>query len=84
MGWTIFFLFVVLKLPVFAAFWLIWYATRPVPAEPVDERSGGGDGGSGHRRPRRPRPPRRGPHAEPPPPAPRRVRAEGRTLVRHR
>ena len=32
--------------------------------------------------PRRPRPPRRGPHAEPAPRAPTRVRARGRTLTR--
>ena len=75
-------LFVILKIPILAALWLIWYAIQePEPAaDETDDRGGGSDRDPG-RRPRRPRPPRRGPHASPPPPAPRRVRtAAGRRL----
>jgi hypothetical protein len=76
-GWTFFFMFVVLKIPIVFALWLVWYATRqpPVEQEPRD-----GDGSDRHdhphrRRPRDPRGPRRGgPHGAPIPRAPRRVR----------
>jgi hypothetical protein len=59
--WPIFFLMVVLKIPVAALLYLVWWAIRAEPevAEAPDE------GGHGFRRfgPRRPRGPRRGPHA---------------------
>jgi hypothetical protein len=75
-GWTFFYMFVVLKIPILFAFWLIWWATRaPEPQE--QERSdddGGGSRRERHPRGRPPRPPRRGPHAEPAPPAPLRTR----------
>jgi hypothetical protein len=79
-GWAFFYMFVILKIPVVAAIWLVWWASRaPEPAGGAD--TGGGQGGS-HPRIRPPRPPRRGPHAEPPPRAPARVRtARGRTLL---
>ena len=87
MGWAFFFLFVVLKLPVVAAFWLIWWAIRSEPT--VTDDVAGDDGGGGRcprlRRGRRPRPrsPRRGPHAASAPEPPRRVRsARGRSLAR--
>ena len=87
MGWAFFFLFVVLKVPVVAAFWLIWWAVR---AEPVVTDDGSTDGGGGgrcprHRRGRWPRPPapRRGPHAAASPQPPRRVRVlHARALAR--
>jgi hypothetical protein len=80
-GWTFFFMFVVLKVPVVAAFWLVWWAIRSEPA-PTDDAPTDGGGGSRHRpKPRSPRP-RRGPHAVAAPPAPRRVRiARGRPLT---
>lgn len=57
----IFFLLVVLKIPVLGALWLIWWAAKA----PEPETGGmGGDGGGSGRRPRRPilpRGPRRGP-----------------------
>jgi hypothetical protein len=75
-------MFVVLKIPVLAALWLVWWAIKE-PEPVVDPDEGGSD-----RRPdprtRGPRPPRRGPHAAPPPTPPRRVRtAAGRKLSRH-
>src|SRR5215469_7709 len=79
--WPIFFLLVVLKIPVLGSLWLVWWAAKQndEPAEAIDE-----DGGSGKRRdprPRLPRGPRRGPHgggaAVPAPPCP----PGGRTRV---
>jgi hypothetical protein len=77
MEWTMFFLFVALKVPLLALCWIVWWAIHAVPEE--DELPGG-DGG-GRPRPRRPHPlrplprtPRRGPHGEAAPPSPPRVR----------
>jgi hypothetical protein len=61
--WPIFFLLVVLKIPVLGALWLVWWASR---AEPLpDDAPDPGDGGFKRFRPepRRPRGPRRGPHS---------------------
>jgi hypothetical protein len=82
-GWTFFYLFVVLKIPIVAAFVLIWWAVR-APAAPETDRADGDGGSRRHRHPRGrpPRPPRRGPHAVPPPAAPQRVRAAARRLDR--
>ena len=59
----IIFLAVVLKIPVFFALWLIWWAAR---AEPELDDAPGGEPDHGFRRwrrePRGPRRPRRGPH----------------------
>lgn len=74
-AWTFIFMMVVLKIPVAALLWIVWWAIHATPdPEPAED---GGDGGT--RRPReprgpRPRPPRRGPHGEPPVPAPPRTR----------
>jgi hypothetical protein len=72
MGWTMLYLFVVLKLPILAMCWLIWWAVRQEP-DYADE----GDGGS-RVRPHPPAPlpraPRRGPHGDAAPPSPPRVR----------
>jgi hypothetical protein len=60
--WPIFFLAVVLKIPVFGALWLVWWA---VHAEPETEDVGEDDGGHRfhNRGPSKPRGPRRGgPH----------------------
>jgi hypothetical protein len=58
MGWTLFFMMVILKIPLFAALYLIWYAVK----EPAPEEDPSGD----ERGPRRKLPPlpprpRRGP-----------------------
>jgi len=81
-----FFLFVVLKVPILAACWLVWWAVRAEP-DPSEEPGGDDDGGlkaRPHGAPRLPHAPRRGPHGDPPPPAPPRVRAPrpGRTPAR--
>ena len=76
-------MFVVLKIPVAAALWLVWWASRA--PEPDDGRSDedGNDGGN-HPRSPLPRPPRRGPHADPPPGAPGRIRVAARERQRTR
>src|SRR4051794_26386585 len=57
----IFFLLVVLKIPVFGALWLVWWASREPEPETAGEDS---DGGFKRRNPepKLPRGPRRGPH----------------------
>jgi hypothetical protein len=57
----IFFLLVVLKIPVFGALWLIWWASRPPELETAGEDSDGGFK-RWKAEPVRPRGPRRGPH----------------------
>jgi hypothetical protein len=82
-GWTLFYMLVVLKIPIIAAIYLIWWAIRQEP-EPVDEepRERIHRGDDPRPRPRRPRPPRRGPHAEPIPPSPERTRVVGTRVER--
>jgi hypothetical protein len=74
MEWAMLFLFVGLKVPLLALCWLVWWAIHQTD----DEVQGpGGDGGSRtrpHPREPLPRPPRRGPHGDPAPPSPPRVR----------
>jgi hypothetical protein len=66
----------VLKIPVVALGWIVWRAIHNVPVQPEDASfDADGGGGSKHPTPRRPRPPRRGPHGEPLPQPPARVRA---------
>jgi hypothetical protein len=81
--WAVFWLAVVMKIPIAAVLWLVWYAVREPAAPEHDSSDGrGGSDRDPHPRPRHPRPPRRGPHAEPAPPAPKRVRARARKLER--
>jgi hypothetical protein len=40
--WPIFFLLVVLKIPVFGALWLVWWASKAPEAEAEPKDSGGG------------------------------------------
>jgi hypothetical protein len=54
----IFFLLVVLKIPVFGSLWLVWWASRE--PEPDGNAAEDSDDGFGRRPPFRPRP--RGPH----------------------
>jgi hypothetical protein len=60
--WPIFFLGVILKVPIAAALLLVWYAVRAEPE--VEELPDEGEHGPRRwrRAPRRPRGPRRGPH----------------------
>ena len=58
--WPIFFLLVVLKIPVLGSIWLVWWASQATPEPDGAEDS---DGGFKRRpRPKLPRGPRRGPH----------------------
>jgi hypothetical protein len=85
-GWAFFYMFVILKIPVCAALYIVWWASRePEPTADEDSREGGGSDRRDHPRPRRPRPPRRGPHAGAPLAAPQRVRrTTARQLRTHR
>lgn len=56
----IFFLLVVLKIPVLGALWLIWWASKAPQPEGMGEE-GGGDFGRRRPLPRRPRGPVHGP-----------------------
>jgi hypothetical protein len=79
--WPIFFLLVVLKIPVLGALWLIWWAARP--PEEAYEPSNDESGGPNRWRPLRPRP--RGPHSRPGGGAPmERVRTRPAELVSDR
>ena len=84
-GWTMLYLFVALKLPIVAACLIIWWAVRQAP-DPDEQATG--DGGTKVRPhpPRRlPRAPRRGPHGDPlplPPPRVRPVEARARRYSR--
>ena len=78
--WAFIWLMVVLKIPVVALLWLVWYAVRaePVPGEEEPVREDGG-GGPPHPHHPRPRLPRRGPHRGPVPAPPARIRARARS-----
>jgi hypothetical protein len=66
----------VLKIPIVALGWIVWRAIQAEPVAPEDTKvDSDGGGGAKHPRQPRPRPPRRGPHGEPLPKAPARVRA---------
>lgn len=82
MEWAFIWLMVVLKIPVVAAIWLVWWAMK---AEPELTDDDGGidvpDTPPPHR-PRHPRRPRRGPHGDPEAPSPPRVRAKASSLTR--
>ena len=77
-------LMLALKVPVAALLWLVWWAIRsPAGAEP-EQHDWEPRRPPDHPRPSRPRPPRRGPHGNPEPAPPKRVRARGRRLpARH-
>jgi hypothetical protein len=73
--WGVFWLAVVLKIPIVALLLIVWWAIRqtPVPEADDDDR-GGSDRNPRHPRNRPPHPPRRGPHREATPGSPQRVR----------
>lgn len=60
--WPIFFLLVVLKVPVFIAIWLLWYANPRTPEPDVSGDDGGSERVRANGTPRRPFGPRRDPH----------------------
>jgi hypothetical protein len=59
--WPMFFLLVVLKVPVLAMIYLVWWASQPVPEVEAGEDEGG-EYGRRRGRPKFPRGPRRGPN----------------------
>jgi hypothetical protein len=87
MGWALFYMMVILKIPILALGYIVYKAVKDVP-EPM----AGDDGGTKvrgprhpHRpsRPRHPRLPRRGgPHALVPPAPPQRIRAHAKRIQR--
>jgi hypothetical protein len=87
MTWGLIWLMLVLKIPVAALLYIVWWAVHQ-DTEPGDGADGG-DGGTkvhphGDLRPRLPRPPRhRGPHGSPSPPSPKRSRTHT-TVARSR
>ncbi|HEX4437722.1 MAG TPA: hypothetical protein VH061_13110 [Solirubrobacteraceae bacterium] len=77
--WTFLWLMVFLKIPIIGLFLIVRWAVKDAP-----EAAAGGDGGIGprprpvhphHPRSRPPRKPRRGPHRDPTPGSPPRIRA---------
>ena len=78
MDWAFIYLMLVLKIPIAALLFIVWWAIRSSPeqAETTDA-----DGSGGAKKPRRhprgplPRHPRRGPHGDPLPLPPPRTRA---------
>ncbi|HEY1358384.1 MAG TPA: hypothetical protein VGF21_08775 [Thermoleophilaceae bacterium] len=82
--WAVFWLALVLKIPIVMLLCLVWYAIRAEPELEPDEPGRGGSDRHPPKLPRHPRPPRRGPHAEPPPRSPARVRvARSRRIRSH-
>jgi hypothetical protein len=79
---TFLFMMVILKIPIAMLLYIVWWAIRAVPEPEEGSRDDGGTKRPPrHPRPPRPRRPRRGPHAEPPPSTPARMRT---TLARGR
>ncbi len=84
MTWGFLWLMLALKLPIAALIYIVWWAIRQEPEEPSSDD----DGGIKRRQQRHPREPfprrpRRGPHGDPAPQPParvRNVRARARTL----
>ena len=75
MDWGFVFLMFALKIPLLALCWLVWWAIKQTPEEAEHPDADGG-GGSKVPHPHGPLPrhPRRGPHGDPLPAAPARVR----------
>lgn len=88
MTWGFIWIMLALKIPLAALIYIVWWAIKQEPEQPSSSSSD--DGGGGVRRvhqphPRKPFPrsPRRGPHGDPAPRSPARVRsvrARARTL----
>ena len=75
MTWGFIWLMFILKIPIAALLGIVWWAARAEPEPDEDSRDDGGSRRHPHRRPpRMPDRPRRGPHGEPPAPAPPRMR----------
>jgi hypothetical protein len=79
MDWAFIYLMFVLKIPIAALLYIVWWAIRsePEPVEADADDNGGTKTRTRPRHPRRPLPrhPRRGPHGDPLPLPPPRTRA---------
>ncbi len=77
MTWGFLWLMLALKIPLIGLIWIVWWAVKQKPEETPSPASDD-DGGVKRRRPHQPKPfprrPRRGPHGDPPPLPPARVR----------
>jgi hypothetical protein len=88
MGWTFVYLMLILKIPIAALLWIVWWAIHSTPeTEPEKNADDSGGSKTRHRHPRKPLPhhPRRGPHGDPlpvPPPRVRNVVARARRIDR--
>jgi hypothetical protein len=82
--WGFLWLMLALKIPIAALIYIVWWAVKQTPEEsPSSDDDGGIKRHPPHPRRPFPRHPRRGPHGEPAPSAPPRVRttrARARTL----
>ena len=84
MRWGFLWLMLALKIPLAALIYIVWWAVKQEPDQPSSSDDDGGVKPP-HTHPRKPLPrhPRRGPHGDPSPPPPARVRtvkARARTL----
>ncbi len=84
MTWGFVWLMLALKIPLAALIYLVWWAVKQDPDQlPDSDDDGGIKRHRNHPRKPFPRHPRRGPHGDPAPPSPARVRtvkARARTL----
>jgi hypothetical protein len=73
--WGFLWLMLALKIPIAALIYIVWWAIKQEP----EQSSSDDDGGVKRQRPHPPKPfprhPRRGPHGDPAPPPPARVRS---------
>ena len=88
MSATFIFLMLVLKLPILALFYIVWWAVQSPPEpQPLSDEDGGSKRPLSprhpHPRPPLPRNPRRGPHGAPPVAPPPRVRTVVARSRRH-
>lgn len=84
--WGFIWIMLVLKIPLVALLWLVWWSVRQTPEPETQADDEGGDGGlrkplpTNPRHPRGPR--RRGPHGGPAVPSPPRTRTPARARDR--
>jgi hypothetical protein len=76
--WGVFWLAVILKIPIVALLTIVWWAVRNPPVPEAEREDEGGGPRRHHPRGRPPHPPRRGPHGDPLPAPPDRVRVTRR------
>jgi hypothetical protein len=85
MTWGFIWLMLVLKLPIAALLYIVWWAVKQGPETDVGPNDGDGGTKVYPHDDLRPRPPRhRGPHGSPSPPAPQRSRTRTTVVARSR